>query len=59
MSEAEYQKDYDLARRMHAARRALRVSLLEVYSGANTASDGTLAFDQEYLLATGAAPAGG
>jgi 2-polyprenyl-6-hydroxyphenyl methylase/3-demethylubiquinone-9 3-methyltransferase len=40
-------------------RRALRARLLEVYSGANTASDGTLAFDQQYLLATGAAPAGG
>jgi len=30
-----------------------------VYRGANTDTDGTLAFDQEYLLATAAAPAGG
>jgi 2-polyprenyl-6-hydroxyphenyl methylase/3-demethylubiquinone-9 3-methyltransferase len=40
-------------------RAALRAGLLEVYSGANTATDGTLAFDQEYLLASAAAPAGG
>ena len=40
-------------------RAALRAGLLEVYRGANTATDGTLAFDQEYLLATAAAPAGG
>jgi hypothetical protein len=42
------------------ARRAeLRARLLELYSGANTATDGTLAFEQEYLLATAAARAGG
>jgi 2-polyprenyl-6-hydroxyphenyl methylase/3-demethylubiquinone-9 3-methyltransferase len=40
-------------------RSALRSGLLEVYSGANTATDGTLAFDQEYLLATATAPADG
>jgi 2-polyprenyl-6-hydroxyphenyl methylase/3-demethylubiquinone-9 3-methyltransferase len=36
----------------------LRAGLLALYSGANTASDGTLAFDQEYLLATAAARTG-
>ena len=39
-------------------RAELRAGLLELYSGANTATDGTLAFDQEYLLATAAARAG-
>jgi SAM-dependent methyltransferase len=33
-------------------RAQLRAELLGVYSGANTATDGTLAFDQEYLLVT-------
>jgi ubiquinone/menaquinone biosynthesis C-methylase UbiE len=37
----------------------LRAGLLELYSGANTATDGTLAFEQEYLLATAVARAGG
>ena len=106
MSEAEFLKDYELARRTHGAlwaagdytrvaeqltgvsaavvgaagvglvcgcwtimalqlaakqgRRAeLSAGLLELYSGANTATDGTLAFEQEYLLATAAARAGG
>ena len=36
-------------------RAALRAGLLQLYSGANTATDGTLAFEQEYLLATAAA----
>jgi SAM-dependent methyltransferase len=36
-------------------RAELRAGLLELYSGANTATDGTLAFEQEYLLATAAA----
>jgi ubiquinone/menaquinone biosynthesis C-methylase UbiE len=40
-------------------RAELRPGLAELYSGANTATDGTLTFDQEYLLATAAAPAGG
>jgi SAM-dependent methyltransferase len=35
-------------------RAELRAALLELYSGANTATDGTLAFEQEYLLATAA-----
>ena len=39
-------------------RAELRAGLLELYSGANTAIDGTLAFDQEYLLATAAARTG-
>ena len=39
-------------------RAELRAGLLELYSGANTATDGTLAFDQEYLLATAAARTG-
>ena len=39
-------------------RAELRAGLLELYSGANTATDGTLAFEQEYLLATAAARAG-
>lgn len=39
-------------------RAELRARLLELYSGVNTATDGTLAFDQEYLLATAAARAG-
>jgi len=30
----------------------LRAGLLRLYSGANTATDGTLAFVQEYLLVT-------
>jgi 2-polyprenyl-6-hydroxyphenyl methylase/3-demethylubiquinone-9 3-methyltransferase len=38
-------------------RAELRAALLELYSGANTATDGTLAFEQEYLLATAAARA--
>jgi hypothetical protein len=37
-------------------RAELSAGLFEVYSAANTATDGTLAFDQEYLLATAAAP---
>ena len=37
----------------------LRTELLGLYSGANTATDGTLAFEQEYLLVTAAAPSGG
>ena len=37
----------------------LRAGLFEVYSGANTATDGTLAFEQEYLLATAAGHADG
>src|SRR5690349_18379091 len=36
-------------------RAELSAGLFEVYSAANTATDGTLAFDQEYLLATAAA----
>ena len=40
-------------------RTELSAGLFELYSGANTATDGTLAFDQEYLLATATAPAGG
>lgn len=40
-------------------RAELRAALLALYSGANTAADGTLAFEQEYLLATAAAHAGG
>ena len=40
-------------------RAELRARLLELYSGANTATDGTLTFDQEYLLATAAARDGG
>jgi ubiquinone/menaquinone biosynthesis C-methylase UbiE len=40
-------------------RAELRTGLLELYSGANTATDGTLAFEQEYLLAAAAARAGG
>jgi ubiquinone/menaquinone biosynthesis C-methylase UbiE len=40
-------------------RAELRAGLLELYSGANTATDGTLAFEQEYRLATAAARAGG
>ena len=35
----------------------LRTGLLRLYSGANTAADGTLAFEQEYLLVTAAARA--
>jgi len=35
----------------------LRTGLLRLYSGANTATDGTLAFEQEYLLVTAAARA--
>lgn len=37
----------------------LRARLLELYSAANTATDGTLAFEQEYLLVTAQAPAAG
>src|SRR5215469_9264527 len=40
-------------------RAELRAALLRLYSDANTATDGTLAFDQEFLLATAAARAGG
>jgi SAM-dependent methyltransferase len=40
-------------------RAELRAGLVELYSGANTATDGTLAFEQEYLLATAAARGGG
>jgi hypothetical protein len=40
-------------------RAQLRAALLQLYSGANTAPDVTLAFEQEYLLATAAARAGG
>jgi SAM-dependent methyltransferase len=40
-------------------RAELRAGLLGLYSAANTATDGTLAFEQEYLLATAAARAGG
>jgi hypothetical protein len=40
-------------------RAELRAGLVELYSGANTATDGTLAFEQEYLLAAATAPAGG
>jgi len=36
----------------------LRAGLLRLYSGANTATGGTLAFGQEYLLVTAQAPAG-
>ena len=43
----------------HGRRAELRAALVELYSGVNTATDGTLAFDQEYLLATAAARAGG
>jgi hypothetical protein len=39
-------------------RAELRAGLVEIYSGANTATGGTLAFDQEYLLATAAARTG-
>jgi ubiquinone/menaquinone biosynthesis C-methylase UbiE len=39
-------------------RAELRAGLLELYSGVNTATDGTLAFEQEYLLAIAAARAG-
>ena len=35
-------------------RAELRADLLALYSGANTATDGTLAFEQEYLLAAAA-----
>jgi ubiquinone/menaquinone biosynthesis C-methylase UbiE len=38
-------------------RAELSAGLFELYSGANTATDGTLAFEQEYLLATAAARA--
>jgi hypothetical protein len=37
----------------------LRTALLRLYSDANTATDGTLAFDQAFLLATAAARACG
>ena len=40
-------------------RAELRARLLALYSGANTATDGTLAFEQEYLLASASARAGG
>jgi len=40
-------------------RAELHIALLRLYSDANTATDGTLAFDQEFLLATAAARAGG
>jgi hypothetical protein len=40
-------------------RAELRAALLALYSAANTATGGTLAFAQEYLLATAAAHAGG
>jgi hypothetical protein len=40
-------------------RAELRTALLRLYSDANTATDGTLAFDQEFLLATATARAGG
>ena len=40
-------------------RAELSAGLFELYSGANTATDGTLAFQQEYLLATAAAPTDG
>jgi hypothetical protein len=40
-------------------RAELRTALLRLYSDANTATDGTLAFDQEFLFATAAARAGG
>jgi len=40
-------------------RAELRAGLLNLYSGVNTATDGTLAFEQEYLLVTATAPAGG
>ena len=40
-------------------RAELRAALVELYSGANTAADGTLAFEQEYLLAVAAAGAAG
>lgn len=40
-------------------RAELRARLLELYSSANNATDGTLAFEQEYLLAAATAPAGG
>ena len=40
-------------------RAELRADLLALYSGANTATDGTLAFEQEYLLAAAEAGAGG
>jgi hypothetical protein len=36
----------------------LYAGLLELYPGANTATGGTLAFEQEYLLVTAAARAG-
>jgi ubiquinone/menaquinone biosynthesis C-methylase UbiE len=35
----------------------LRTELVGLYSGVNTATDGTLAFEQEYLLVTAEAPA--
>ena len=42
-----------LRRAGEQGRRAqLRAELLSVYSGANTATNGTLAFEQEYLLVT-------
>jgi hypothetical protein len=37
----------------------LRTALLRLYSHANTATDGTLVFDQDFLLAGAAARAGG
>ena len=40
-------------------RAELRAELLGLYSGANTATDGTLGFEQEYLLAAAEARAGG
>ena len=40
-------------------RAELRAALVDLYSGANTATDGTLAFQQEYLLAVAAAAAAG
>jgi cyclic nucleotide-binding protein len=40
-------------------RAELRAGLRELYSRANTATKGTLAFEQEYLLVTAAAPAAG
>jgi hypothetical protein len=40
-------------------RAELRAGLLELYSRSNTATDGTLAFEQEYLLATAAGRVGG
>jgi len=40
-------------------RAELRAGLLDLYTGVNTATDGTLAFEQEYLLVTATAPAVG